>query len=293
MLTILGWLWKNPNPEGPQYEPEHANVWARMIHRHLSLPHRFLVVTDTPEAEFDPLITPIPLWDYWRDLKRPGLSEDLPQCFVRLFAWSAEFGDLLRRTFKLPPQDPARFVSIDIDCLVLDDLEPLLGRTEEFLIYRRFSANKANNRAAATYYQGSMWMMNAGARRTVWQNFHGLESVERIDPRRIGTDQAWICEVLGPDEPGWDLSDGVLSYQSHIACPGSIWHDHRPEEVPQFPARIVFFQGPVNPWHFPDPRKLVAGSKKDRREYERLFPGGGWLNHQHAWIGEKYWREAE
>lgn len=288
MLTILGWLWKNPHSEGPHYTAWHANVWARMIHRNLTLPHRFVVVTDTPEAEFDPLITPVPLWDDWREVRKPKWGDDKPQCFVRLKAFSAEFGDTLRRALSIPAGDPVRFASIDLDCLPLDCLDPLFDRGEDFVIYRRFQVLKGNPKEATTYYQGSMWMMTAGAREQVWTQFRGQKSVDGMDQSRIGSDQAWISEVLGPAEATWDVADGVLSYAYHIAIPGTVWYGHRPEEVP-YTARMVFFQGTIKPWDFPDPKKIFSMDKKARREYERTIPGGLM---DRAWIGEKYWGYA-
>src|SRR5689334_1685231 len=103
MLTIVGWLWRDPD-YAVQYKPAHANIWARMIHRNLTLPHRFVVFTDRPDAYFDPLITPIPLWSDWRDLKKDNWPTN---CYVRLKVFSEEMRGILGD----------RFVSIDLDCV--------------------------------------------------------------------------------------------------------------------------------------------------------------------------------
>src|SRR5688572_1549925 len=138
MLTILGWLWKSRGDYS--YTPTHANIWARMIHRNLTLPHRFVCVTDTPEADFDPLITPVRLWDDWRDVKA-NWGEKKVNCYVRLKAFSEEARELIGQ----------RFVSVDLDLVVLgnDDsnkpavpfLDPLFDRSEDFVMLRRFLNN--------------------------------------------------------------------------------------------------------------------------------------------------------
>jgi hypothetical protein len=102
-LTIVGWLWQNPDCI-TQYVPEHANIWARMIDRKLGLPHRFVLATDYPRerwVEFDPLIEPLELWDDWRSLKNEVWGVSRPHCYVRLKAFSREFGEMLA---KLPVQ---------------------------------------------------------------------------------------------------------------------------------------------------------------------------------------------
>lgn len=229
MLTILGWLWKNAHAEGPHYTPEHAGVWARMIHRNLTLPHRFVVVTDTPEAEFDPLIKPVPLWDDCRDVK-PNWGEKKVNCYPRLKAFSVEARDLIGE----------RFVSIDLDLVVLgnDDssalpwpfLDPLFDRPEEFVMLRRFLQNGASK---LNVYQGSMWMMTAGARKDVWTSFKGQESAKQTK-HLIGTDQAWITHTLGPNEAGWTDKDEVICWTDAL----SNWPRYR--NAPP-PVKMVFF----------------------------------------------------
>src|SRR5678816_3661771 len=99
------------------------------------------------------------------------------------------------------------------------------------------------DRARQTPYNGSMWMMNAGAREAVWTEF-------QRDPERavrkargagfFGSDQAWMCYKLGPFENRWTADDGVFSYRTHVKpAKGKLPDD----------ARIVFFQGHYDPWH--------------------------------------------
>ncbi len=231
MLTILGWLWKNPVPKSPQYTPEHANIWASMIHRNTTLPHRFVVATDWPTEQFDPIITPIPLWDEWKGLKNPKWAAQKPHCYVRLKAFSREAGEFIG----------PRFVSVDLDCLVLDSLDPIFSRTEDFLIFHRFIDSQRFN-ILHNPYNGSMWMMTAGARAQVWEDFKGLPSIMAAQSH-MGSDQAWITHRLGKFEAGWGREDGVLGWPN-------IQADQRYEHTPPPGIRLIFFYGLEKPWDY-------------------------------------------
>lgn len=271
MLTIVGWLWKDENCAA-KYLPQHADIWARMIHAHLSMPHRFVLVTDWLDYDYCSLIEPVKIWDDWREVRRADWREDAPQCYVRLKAFSEEAREILGD----------RFVSIDLDCLVLDALDPLFDRSEDFVIYRRPNADNGRPREAATVYQGSMWMMNTGARSDVWTSFHGAESLKQVDKSLIGTDQAWIRHVLGPNEATWGVKDGVYSYGTHVQP----YQEYRLE--PPAGLRILFFQGVAKPFHFGPLKMLQAMPKKERYNKMRAFTG-----EDQVWIGDEYWRWSE
>src|SRR5690242_3543774 len=53
MITVLTWLWHQQR--GPSYSAAHVNIWADMVRRNLSMPHRIACVTDHPEG-IDPSV---------------------------------------------------------------------------------------------------------------------------------------------------------------------------------------------------------------------------------------------
>jgi len=228
MLTVVLWLWKDENCK-TQYTPEHANIAARMIHRHLSMPHRFVLMTDQPDAGFDPLIEPVKLWDDWRYVRNENKNwrQERPHCYVRLKAFSEEvlpiFGD--------------RFVSIDLDCLVMDQLDPLFDRPEDFLIYLRPTTKPIKDR-----YQASMWYMKTGMRSFVWHDFKGEESIEKAKGY-LGTDQGWMNYRLGLNEAGWTAQDGVVAWTA-------VGSDNRYLHEPPPLTRIIFFHGDQKPFEW-------------------------------------------
>lgn len=275
MITIVGWLWQQEKC-AVHYEIEHANVWARMIHRNLTAPHRIVIMTDYPEKrwkEFDETIEPKVLWPDWRDLKTPRWKDDKPQCYVRLKAFSEEaiqyFGP--------------RFASVDLDCVVTDNLDPIFVRKEPFLIWHRPIIYR--NRPTFNDYVGSLWLMTAGAKREVWEDFKGIESVE-LAKDYLGSDQAWIRYRLGPGEPGWTEKDGVYSFVTHVKGNPLAYGPSPPPG-----SRIIFFQGGEKPWHYLDcdnPRCSYCGEIVKVNPPWLLRRNAGPVKNNFQWIA-KYW----
>ena len=238
MIQVVCWKWgRTPHfKKGIVYTAGHVNRLRNMVARNLSLDHQFCCITDDPIG-IDEAIQVIPLW--------PDLA-DLGRCYVRLKAFAAEMATVIG----------PRFVSIDLDCVITGDIAPLIERREDFIIWGDVASN--------TPYNGSLWMMDAGARRQVWDDFDPATSpAEGRRRRHIGSDQAWIAARLGPGEARWTRQDGVLSFRRHVLSRRRRW---RPEERMELPegARIVFFHGRHDPSH---------------REVRRLCP----------WVGE-HWR---
>ena len=118
---------------------------------------------------------------------------------------------------------------MDLDCVIYDNIDPILSRTEDFIITK---GNFARNG-----YSGSMWMMNTGARSHVWDNLNKKE-LEKATNTYVGSDQAWIRHCLGPDEVKFDETDGVYHY--HYLTKKGV-------KQPPENAKIVFFAGKTKP----------------------------------------------
>lgn len=206
------------------YTADHVNRAKSMVRRHLKLPHEIVCITDNPSG-IDSDIRIVPLWDDFKDLK---------SCFIRLKAFSPSMKELIG----------PRFVSIDLDVVVVGDLDPLFNRPEDFVIWSNVDGH--------TPYCGSMFLMTAGSRSRVFTQFDPARSLERIRARRfVGSDQAWISEVLGPGEAQWTKKDGVLSFRRHFAPMSHL--PSRAERLglnrgePPVEARMIFFHGVEDP----------------------------------------------
>lgn len=214
MLSVVTFLWDNPDYRWNhlfRYLPGHVDCLARAVRRNLTLPHKFICVTDYPRECFDEPDEVVPLWPDYRDLGG---------CYVRLKAFSQE----MRKIFG------ERFIWFDVDVVITGSLDVMLSRPEEFIAWKDVDPRNA--------YCGSMVMMNAGARKQVWEDFNRDTSPE-LASNHIGTDQAWMCYRLGPTEAVWTEADGVYSYRTHIK---RAYQNALPEN-----ARVVFFHGPYDP----------------------------------------------
>lgn len=220
MIHVVCWLWPPKKNYRSQFNASHVNIFRSMIERHLPLEHEVVCITNMPKG-IDPRVRIIPLWDTHAELLSPhgGIS---PACYRRLRAFSPEMAELIG----------PRFISFDLDVVIVRDITPIVTRPEDFLIW--------GSTLRRTPYNGSMWMMNAGARKQVFEQFDPLTSPQKtLKAGFHGSDQAWISFVLGSTEATWTpQKDGVYSFRTDVA--------NRRYRLPD-DARIVFFQGHHDP----------------------------------------------
>jgi hypothetical protein len=218
MLSFICFKWERIKtgfqlPAVCNYTAHHVNVLRNMLERHVKIPHRLICVTDNPE-HIDPRIETVDLWDKCRELGG---------CYNRLWVFSEEarelFGD--------------RFVCIDLDCVIVKDCTDLFTRGDDFIIN---SYNPCARNPIDQHYNGSMFMVTAGARRHLWDDFDPESSpdIVQADPNTVGTDQAWIRHKLGKGEARWGNADGVYEARqiNHYLLPD---------------AKIIFFSGRRDP----------------------------------------------
>lgn len=220
MLRVVTFKWAPVPGYHTTFGAQHVNVMARMVRRHYAGPHEFICITDD-HAGISPDIRCVPLWPDFAELPNPN-GPHFPSCYRRLKLFSPDAAQLIGE----------RFVMIDLDCVIVDDLAPLWDRPEDFVILR--SAHPQ------FLYSGAMILMRAGARSHVWTDFDPVESLAKARAlKHFGSDQAWISACLGADEATWTPADGVYSFRNHIApMKGAL----------PACARLVNFHGRLNPW---------------------------------------------
>jgi hypothetical protein len=228
MLTVVCWRWKPRPGYRSQYSGEVVRVLKNMVARHYPDPHRFVCVTD--DASDLKGIETIPLWSDHAQLPHPH-SHTHPSCYRRLRAFAPEMRDVFGE----------RFVSLDLDCVIMGDLRPLWNRSEEFVGW-------GGTTNPPSSFNGSMFLMSAGARKMVWQTFNPDTSPTLAKRAGFyGSDQAWISYCLkGRNEARWSDADGVYSYRLHVWPVGGRLPGN---------ATVVFFNGKKDPWS-PDVRGL-------------------------------------
>ena len=175
MLTVIFWLWNQPGSR-TRYTGEHVNIAADMVDRHLAMDHEIACVTDMPEGIDQRVRIITPPGDFedvripsWGDERAPGL----PQCFRRIAMFRPDAADIFGE----------HFVSMDLDCVISDSLDPLFDHDRDFRMYR--------GTTDARPYNGSMLQMRAGCRPHVYTAFTPELAVE-AGKMYLGSDQAWI-----------------------------------------------------------------------------------------------------
>jgi hypothetical protein len=104
VITVVSWLWKQPGGR-TKFTTEHVAIWADMVRRNISMPHRIACVTSE--------------WDLPEGVERiepPGEFEDVqpkwgpnrPNCYRRLSMFRRDAADIFGE----------RFVCMDLDCVI-------------------------------------------------------------------------------------------------------------------------------------------------------------------------------
>lgn len=224
VLQVGCFKWRPPPGYRSKFEGAYVNTLRNMVARHLHIPHQFFCVTDDPSG-IDEDVRIIPLWEMFGDLKSPHVSPTgtvQPSCYRRLPLWGKDARELIGR----------RMLLLDLDIVICRDITPIIDIPDDFKIWGDTAKN--------TPYNGSLVLMDAGARAQVYDTFDPIESPKRGRALGyIGSDQAWIGACLGPGEKKFGPKDGVYSYRNEIAPKGGILPPN---------ARIVVFHGHVDPW---------------------------------------------
>jgi hypothetical protein len=218
--SVVCWKWSKPGYRS-SFDATSVNVLRNQVARHYPHPHRFICVTDDPTGIADG-IEVYPIGSRFFDLRNPTWSWG-PNCFPRLQAFAPEFETVAGK----------RFVSMDLDTVITGDLTPLWNRPEDFVIYASVQAGGA--------YNGSMFMMDTGCRRKVWDEFDPATSPAIANAAgNSGSDQGWIQYILGRQEATWTVKDKIFAYR---------W-DCLKMNRGRLPkgARMVVFHGKFDPW---------------------------------------------
>ncbi len=229
MLTVVTFKWRAPAGYRSTFRGEHVDTLARMVRRHYAGPHRFVCITDDASGILDPDVEIFELWSDFGAVANPSGRKN-PSCYRRLRLFARNTGDWLGD----------RFVCLDLDCVITGDLAPLWDVDDDFRIWRSTTSGNP--------YNGSMWMMKAGARPEVWEDFDPqLSPYQTSRAGYYGSDQAWLAYRLGSREATWGPEDGVHSYRSNLLPNGG----RLPKD-----SRVVFFHGKFDPWD-PEPQRLA------------------------------------
>ncbi len=216
------WKWAPAKGYRSSYLPSTVHTLAAMVRRHYRSDVRVICVTDDP-AGIDSSVDVVPLWNDYADLPSPHGGKN-PSCYRRLRMFHPDIASVFGQ----------RFVSLDLDTVIVGDVKPLWERTEDFVAWGD------TNPLPGSHYNGSMILHTAGTRPQLWNDFDPATSPGNA--RRagcFGSDQGWISYRLGPGEAKWSKADGVYSYRNHIRPNRGVLPEN---------ARLVSFHGAEDPW---------------------------------------------
>jgi len=258
-LRVVTWLWGAPKGAKVSFGADQVNTLLSMVDRHYRLPYEMVCVTDDSKG-IDGAVRTLKLPNDYAHLEHPQLGQGHSTCYRRLQMFAPEMADILA----------PRFVSVDLDVVVMGDLEPLWKRKEEYVGW--------SPGFFWSPYNGSMTLMTAGSRRQVWDKFRanpGKVTGEAAAQGLVGTDQAVVAHVLGPGQPVWTDQDGVWAFRQlgytgerqrerkrlnreqerrarrgHADVERDARKDAREAARKGLPGncRIVFFPGALKPW---------------------------------------------
>lgn len=226
MLGVVCFQWNSGYRE---YLPEYVNVLARAYKRNLSIPHRFICVTEETQG-FSSDVEVLKLPE--AAMQAAGMASPegprFPSSYRRLWAFSEEakcLGDWVLMT--------------DIDCIVTGSVDPLiqfaLDGGHDFVGWRPSSLWGVEDRIA-----GGNWLLRTGTRTQVWTSFCKESALKARRVGYRGSDQAYISYVLAKTAAIWPQHCGIYQAQQM---------KKQGFRVLPKDARIVHFNGRVKPWN--------------------------------------------
>lgn len=236
MITFVPWRW------GGLFGPEYVNRLRASLARHVHADHEMVCVTDDPTG-IDGDIRIVPL---------PEEHRDTPRCRRRMRIFDREFARAIGD----------RICTIDLDVVIVDDITPLVTRTEPIVCWKVGHAG---------VFSGSFHLMDAGRLHGLWEMFNADPDgfPQRVQPTGVPSDQAmlnWYLKAKSIRVPFWTEKDGFVTYYGagyeHLAHMGV---------------------GPVNPELPSGARVVVLGSADKAVMDEGTFP----------WIREHWVDRAE
>lgn len=224
MLHVVCFKWKSDIPYRSKFTAKQVHILRNMVRRSYPKPHQFCCITDDPEG-LEPDVRYIPLWKDHSTILNPSIRGG-PSCYRRLKLFSKEARELVGE----------RIVCLDLDAVFTKDVTTLWDRPDDFVIW---DAGNQWGASSPQRYNGSMFMLTAGARTCLWDEFDPNTTPRKVHSAGYrGSDQGWMCYRLGKEKT-WTNEDGVLSYRKDITPHGWRLPDH---------AKIIFFHGKFDPW---------------------------------------------
>ncbi len=202
--TIVVYKWRPMAGYPLRFTSEDVNILYARTKKHYPEMQRFVCITDDAVG-LNNEIKAVPIGNLFATLKNPTWRRG-PGCHRKLASFAPGFEKIAG----------PRFAVLDIDLKPVDYLGPVFNRTEDFVGWRSGRENGKRQQQ----FGGALLMMNAGARRQVWDFFSKNPEAaiaEAFNAGYHGSDQAIISYILDKDgEAYWTEADGVYYYRKLV-----------------------------------------------------------------------------
>ncbi len=222
-IAIVCFQWRNGYRE---YKPEYVNILERMVSRNLSIPYRFICISDETEG-FSDNVEVMPLPGKAREIADIKTIEGpkYPSCHRRLWLFSKEAQSIADRIMLL-----------DIDMVVVGDMAPLFEYQDDFIGWR-----PRGNWGQKCRIGGAIWLLRAGTHSWVWDDFvrdpkAAIKAARSAGYR--GSDQAWVSYCLAENCKVFPRELGLYQSQDKI----------KKMDAPPEDTIMVQFNGDEKPW---------------------------------------------
>lgn len=191
---------------GSKYPSYYVDRLEKALSRHIKQEFRFSVFAPEEEDEY---------------------LTKVPGCFCRLRMFDPEWQEKHELT--------GRIVSVDLDVVITGSLDGLFDKPEKFVILQ--GANASN----PCPYNGSVFMLRAGTRPDVWEDF-SLKRAAEVPFFEFPDDQGWFAHKI-PNAGAWNAGSesGIFAFKK----PGWPAGDDLPKD-----AKMVVFPGWRDPSKF-------------------------------------------
>ncbi len=207
---------------GKKYSPDYVNILYHMVKRNLTVPFRFICMTEHPEGiekEID--VLPLPAFD------EPG-----PEDYKKCQAWQK------LSLFADPLYDiQGKILFFDLDIVVIDNIDCFFSYSNKLAIIENWSQP---NRLIG---QASSICFNVGQYSQLLKKYQ--EQQERV-VKTHRTEQVYITRELGRDNFDYFPANWCKSFKMHCMPGGLLNSFITPRHIPK-DAKIIVFHGNPNP----------------------------------------------
>jgi hypothetical protein len=240
---------------GTKYSPEYVNILYRMTRRNLTLPFRFICLTDDPRGIEEGVET----------MLIPEFEEPAPEYYKSCQAWRklSLFDDPL---FDIE----GKILFLDLDVVIVDNIDCFFSYSEKLAIIENWS------QPDRLIGQASAFCFAKGKYKHLLEKYR-IAQEEVVQNYR--TEQVYITRELGKGNFDYFPAEWCRSFKFHCLPGGLLNSFITPARIPKG-AKIIVFHGN------PNPSDALAGSwgipvPWYKRFYKTVKPT--------RWIAE-YWK---